>query len=122
MPLEQYPQVRPVPGLVLDMYSMRRDLPLGIRTVVCYKAGRKFFHMFYAPQLMAFKLTHAQWATTYMAPLLRFDARLYKDRIVARMAQYDRAHAQYSTIICNEVLRLELTCGHELFGVKDNGQ
>lgn len=111
MSMEQYPTLKPVPGLVLEAYMSRADIGSGLRFFVIYKVGRKYVHLFYAPHLSSIRLRRSEFATLYMQPLTLFKGDRFKRNLRAIMIR----DASKCTALLETICNLEFTCGEKLF-------
>lgn len=116
MPLEQYPSLRPKPGLVFEAYVSRRDIGSGLKLFVVYMAGRKYVHLFYGPRLASLRLTNTEFHELYMQPVLHFDAATFKRNLQIKIDQAHRFGHRFRKDLLTRVCTLDLTNGLELFG------
>lgn len=115
MALEQYPKLKPFPGLVFEAYVSHRDIGSGIRLFVVSQTGRKYVYLFDPPKLRAFKIKNKEWADMYMQPVPAFNGKAFKTRLRERAASFTRLGSQYSEALVQKVLRLKLECGWDVF-------
>lgn len=113
--LEQYPRLKPFAGLVFEAYMSRTDVGSGLRVFIVSQVGHKWIHLFYGPQLHAFKLRPSEFAKIYMRPILDLNATSSMARIRAKVEQAQRFGYQYSQATVDRVLRLKLSNGLNAF-------
>lgn len=117
MHLEQYPKLLPTKGMVFECYMSRNDVGSGIRMFVVTKVGRKWVHLFYAPQLIGFAIRPSEWGKQYIAPVQRFNSANFKANVMRIASNYDRGAMQYSKALVTEVLALDLDCALSAFAL-----
>jgi hypothetical protein len=114
--LDQYPHIRPRPGLVFEAYLSRKDIGSGIKLLVVQGAGRKYVHIFHPAHLYTFTIKHREWATMLQAPVLTFDAKRFRRAIAERARSFDRLGIKYSKRNVNRILGLHYIYGLRIYG------
>lgn len=122
MALEQYPKLKPFPGLVFEAYVSHRDIGSGIRLFIVSQTGRKYVYLFDPPKLRAFKIRLKDWNEMYIQPVPAFNGKAFKARIRERAMSFTRLGTQYSEALVKKLLALKLDCGWDKFDAADEGR